>query len=165
MCPSCLSSQFLPVFRVPCFVQLGDLLLHGRGRAGGVRPHGQSSAGSDGRTTGPPRPGEQRVVPVPVTGPLTGGARVGEPSASALLLPAAGRLAPRRLQRHRPARQRLLFGGCLSTLCVLALALGVSWGRGFSGQPYSLSYLSVGGKSYPHKAFTWNTPLVTFNLY
>lgn len=132
MCPSCLS-QFLPVFYVPFFVQLGHILLHSSRRAGSVWPFGQSSAGSDGWTTGPTRPGEQRVVPVPVTSALTGGARVGEPPASALLLPTTGRLSPCGLQRHCPACQRLLFGEQL-TLCSCP-CLRVIWGRGFSDQP------------------------------
>ncbi len=79
--------------------------------AGCVRSSGQSETGrSAGRSAGRQGSGEQRVVSGLLHGAHGGVSSVGEPSASALLLPAAGQQPPRRLLQHRPARHRLLPG-------------------------------------------------------
>ncbi len=91
--------------------QLDHPPVYGGRCAGCVWSSGQSEAGrSAGRSAGRQGSGEQRVVSALLHGAHGGVSGVGEPSASALLLPAAGQQPPRRLLQHLPARQRLLPG-------------------------------------------------------
>ncbi len=91
--------------------QLDHPPVYGGRCAGCVRSSGQSETGrSAGRSAGRQGSGEQRVVSGLLHGTHGGVSSVGEPSASALLLPAAGQQPPCRLLQHRPARHRLLPG-------------------------------------------------------